>query len=157
MTSRVTSSIAATRLAETPATRDDPLALPVADTAGLPRPLRVLHVIYMLSEDLGGPPRALATLARAQAARGDDVTVLPCRRGAGPQTLEVGRHGSLAVHAAPTDARLMWYNGLVRRTVLDLAQTADIVHVHGTWRYHLLAAAGAAPRGREQPGGELPR
>ncbi|MFO0840240.1 MAG: glycosyltransferase [Phycisphaerae bacterium] len=117
-----------------------------SETRPAQRRLRILHVIYMLAEDLGGPPRALATLARAQAERGDEVLVLPARGSPGPQTLEPGRRGNLSVHAAPTTARLMWYNGALKRATFDLAQTADLVHIHGTWRYHLLAGAGAARR-----------
>ena len=50
--------------------------------------MMILHVIYGLAEIIGGPPVGLATLARAQAQRGDDVMVLPARRTSGKQTLE---------------------------------------------------------------------
>jgi hypothetical protein len=63
--------------------------------------MRILHVIYGLSDIMGDPPQGLATLARAQAARGDDVVVLPCPHTEGPQTLAVGRHGNLVVHDPP--------------------------------------------------------
>lgn len=109
-----------------------------------PAPIRVLHVIYGMAEIIGGPPVALATLARAQAARGDHVFVLPARRTAGPQTLPAGASGTLAVYEAPTDHHLLWYNRDLRDALGRAARGCDIVHIHGTWRYHLLAAAAAA-------------
>ncbi|MFH1746080.1 MAG: glycosyltransferase [Planctomycetota bacterium] len=106
--------------------------------------MKVLHVIFGLEETMGGPAYGLTTLARAQAARGDDVVVLPCSRCDGPLTLESGSYGNLRVHEPPTRSRLLWYNGALRRVVRELARDRDIVHVHGSWRYHLLAAASAA-------------
>ncbi|TWT40903.1 GDP-mannose:cellobiosyl-diphosphopolyprenol alpha-mannosyltransferase [Phycisphaerae bacterium RAS1] len=106
--------------------------------------MNVLHVIVGLAETIGGPPVALATLARAQAARGDDVFVLPARRTAGAQTLPAGAHGRLTVYDAPTEHHLLWYNAALKRELRRVARGCDIIHIHGTWRYHLLAAAGAA-------------
>lgn len=106
--------------------------------------MNVLHVIVGLAEIIGGPPVALATLARAQAARGDRVFVLPARRTPGPQTLPAGTSGSLTVFDAPTDHHLLWYNADLKRELRRVARGCDVVHIHGTWRYHLLAAAGAA-------------
>lgn len=106
--------------------------------------MKVLHVIYGLEEFMGGPAYGLVTLARAQAARGDDVVVLPCSRLEGRMTIAPGRYGNLTVHEPPTSARLLWYNGPVKRTLRRLARDRDIVHIHGSWRYHLLAAAAAA-------------
>ncbi len=47
--------------------------------------MKILHVIADLDERVGGPPRNVATLARAQADRGDDIvqgsagTICPTR------------------------------------------------------------------------------
>lgn len=106
--------------------------------------MRILHVIPELADYNGGPPQALATLARVQAAAGDDVTVLPCRITQGPQTLPAGRDGRLLVCEGVTHGRLLWYDARLKRALRELIRSTDIVHVHGTWRYHLLGTAAAA-------------
>lgn len=106
--------------------------------------MRILHVILSLAEAIGGPTRALANLARAQAAAGHEVCVLPCRRLPGPQTLETGSDGRLRVCAPVTDAPLLLPCRPLRHRLTELARSAEIIHVHGTWRYHVLAAANAA-------------
>ncbi len=106
--------------------------------------MRILHVILSLAEAIGGPARALATLACAQAAAGHEVCVLPCRRLPGPQTLEHGTHGRLSVGTPLTDAPLLLPCRPLRDRLAELARRAEIIHIHGTWRYHVLAAAEAA-------------
>lgn len=112
--------------------------------------MRILHVILDMSEAMGGPPRGLATLAEAQAARGDDVIILPCREVPGPQTLDPGRYGNLTVMKPPTRSRLLWYNAALKSALRAAARDRDIIHVHGTWRYHSLACAAVA-RERDIP------
>ncbi len=41
--------------------------------------------------------------------------------------------------AVDTDCK--WYNGKILSAVRERARNCDIVHIHGSWRYHLLAAA----------------
>lgn len=103
--------------------------------------MRVLHVIPDLAESNGGPPHALATLARAQAAAGLHVTVLPCRFMPGVPTLPPGRTENLYVSEPATHGRMLWYDAALKRRLRELVQAADLVHIHGTWRYHLLGAA----------------
>ena len=105
--------------------------------------MKILHGITDLDERVGGPPRNVATLARAQADRGDDVAVLGCRRSSGPETLPVGRSGNLTVHDAPGSSKLLWYDRHVKRAIHEAARERDILHVHGTWRYQSLATARA--------------
>lgn len=106
--------------------------------------MRILHVIYWLAALGGGPTTGLASLARAQAARGHKVQVLPCGRVPGPTTLPAGEDGNLLVHEPPTALPHMFHDSRVMATVRRIAQGQDIVHIHGTWRYHLLAAGRAA-------------
>ena len=106
--------------------------------------MKILHVIPELDERVGGPPRSLATLARAQADRGDDVLVLGCRRSSGPATIPVGTSGKLTVLEPPGDSGLLWYDRAVKRAIFDAAKDRNIIHVHGTWRYHSLASSAAA-------------
>ncbi len=106
--------------------------------------MRILHVIMSLAERWGGPPRALATLSRAQAERGDDVVVLPTRDDGGEVTIGPGSYGGLRVERPVTTSPLYWYHPAVKRALRELARESDIVHIHGNWRYHLLGAAAAA-------------
>lgn len=85
---------------------------------------------------MGGPPQALGVLARAQAAIGCDVVVLPCCRSNGPQALPEGRDGRLSVLAPVTDSNLKFISPSVRRAMTSAARGCDILHVHGSWRYH---------------------
>jgi glycosyltransferase involved in cell wall biosynthesis len=108
--------------------------------------MKILHVIHWLAVLGGGPPAGLATLARAQAERGHKVQVLPCARGSGPTTLPNGQDGNLFVHEPPslTTSGYMYYNRRVRAAAREIAKGQDIIHIHGTWRFHLLAAGWAA-------------
>lgn len=106
--------------------------------------MRILHVIIALAEVIGGPPRALANLARAQARRGDDVAVLPCADVPGMPTIPPGREGNLLVREAPRSRHLFWYSPQVHHALREAARDREIVHIHGTWRYHLLGAASVA-------------
>ncbi|MCG8403890.1 MAG: glycosyltransferase [Phycisphaerales bacterium] len=106
--------------------------------------MKILHVTPHLNEEGGGPARALATLARAQAMRGDDVVVLCCCRTSGPQTLMPGRYDNMTVHEPVTTSGLRWYERKVKRAIEQAASDRDILHVHGTWRYHSLGSAAVA-------------
>lgn len=108
--------------------------------------MRILHVILGLADVWGGPPHALATIARAQARRGDDVTVLPCVPTPGRPTLPQGRSGRLSVLAPPITGSVKFYSPRLKQAIRDAARGCDLIHVHGTWRYHLLAAAAVARR-----------
>jgi len=109
-------------------------------------PMRILHVINRLAEVDGGPPRGLVTLAKAQAALGDDITILPCSSLAGKPLIGSGQYGLLNVLEAPTDSSLKFPNKALKNTLLDLVKNFDIVHIHGSWRYHLVSASSAARR-----------
>src|SRR5262245_33521428 len=106
--------------------------------------MKVMHILPALNVAFGGPPQGLANLVRAQARRGDEVTVLPCTTDHGPQTLQAGREGNLLVHEPATDSKLFWYDGKLKRRIREAARGQDLVHIHGSWRYHLLGAAGVA-------------
>ena len=107
--------------------------------------MRILHVIIRLGEDCGGPTHGLAALARAQATMGDEVTILPCCTLEGEKkVLEQGLQGGLLVLPPAIRGNLGLYSPAVDRAVLRAAANADIIHVHGTWRCHLMAASRAA-------------
>jgi glycosyltransferase involved in cell wall biosynthesis len=106
--------------------------------------MKILHVINGLSVNRGGPPAALAALALAQANRGDDVVVFSSFRSPPPVTLSPGLHPRILVCEAPTDIDSKWYHRCVLTELRKLVRDRQIVHIHGTWRYHLPAAAKAA-------------
>ena len=103
--------------------------------------MRIVHIINGLSAAIGGPPNALAALAEAQARRGDEVLVLSSRRSPAPSTLPIGINGRLTVQEVNTRSENRWFNVHVMREVERLIRDCDIVHIHGGWHYHVLAAA----------------
>lgn len=106
--------------------------------------MKILHIIPHLNEEGGGPARAIATLAQAQASRGDNVLVLCCCKGSGQQTLHPGRYENMTVLGPVTTSRLWWYDRKVKQAIRQAARDRDILHVHGTWRYHSLGSAAVA-------------
>jgi glycosyltransferase involved in cell wall biosynthesis len=108
--------------------------------------VKILHVIVRLAEVDGGPPHGLVTLAKAQAALGDDITILPCSSTGGKPLVGPGQYGRLTVLEAPTDSSLKFPNKVLKNALLDLVKNFDIVHIHGSWRYHLVSASYAARR-----------
>lgn len=109
--------------------------------------MRILHVIIRLAEIDGGPPRGLVTLARMQADHGDDVTILPCTSLGGAQVIESGAYGRLTVLPAATNSEVKLPERSVKRAVESaVGEMPDIIHIHGTWRYHSRATSRAAIR-----------
>lgn len=106
--------------------------------------MRILHVITTLAEKSGGPPAGLAALAREQAARGHEVTVLPVWNGESKPTLAAGKHGNLTVLEAIGQPGALFRDSTFRRQVEEAAEECDVVHIHGIWRYHNRAALEAA-------------
>jgi glycosyltransferase involved in cell wall biosynthesis len=72
------------------------------------------------------------------------VIVLSTQRWPPPAVLEPGTYDNLTVCEADTTAAGKCYNPYVLKAVREWARDCDIVHVHGSWRYHLLAAAKAS-------------
>ncbi len=103
--------------------------------------MRILHVINGLSVTRGGPSATLAALATAQARRGHQVVVLSSMRQPAPLTLQPGVQGNLSVFEADTELDSKWHNPHVVTEVRRHAHECDIVHIHGSWRCHLIAAA----------------
>lgn len=93
--------------------------------------MRVLHVIPSLALATGGPARALAALASAQAKVGADVAVLTTLRPGEelPSFATACPPGMRVAAVGPCYGPLRWRPGLsaaVRRAVAD----SDVVHVH---------------------------
>ena len=105
--------------------------------------MRILHVCICLDTRFGGPSRGLATLATAQAQRGDQVAVIPSVRTDGQQTLISSDR--INVITPPIDGTVFggvaFFNRTLRKVIHQAALQTDIIHIHSTWRYHLVAAA----------------
>ena len=106
--------------------------------------MKILHVINGLSVEIGGPPAALAALAVAQANRGDDVIVYSSFHAPRPLTLSSETQPGIRVYEATETSDCKWYRGSVLTELRSLVRDRQIVHIHGSWRYHLRAAARAA-------------
>ncbi|MHC4255135.1 MAG: glycosyltransferase [Planctomycetota bacterium] len=108
--------------------------------------MRILHVIVRLAEVDGGPPRGLINLAKAQASLGEQVTILPCSSSGGRMLVEPGTYGNLTILKPTADNRLMIPSHRLDQILRSLAKEAEIVHIHGSWRYHLISASKASRR-----------
>jgi glycosyltransferase involved in cell wall biosynthesis len=64
----------------------------------------------------------------------------------GEPVIGTGQYGRLTVLKAPTDSNLKFPDKALKNTLLDLVKNFDIVHIHGSWRYHLVSASCAARR-----------
>jgi glycosyltransferase involved in cell wall biosynthesis len=106
--------------------------------------MRILHVIHGFAAEYGGPPAVVTALATAQAQCGDQVVVLSTRRVNLPLVMELGDYGNLAIRDLPITHEAKWYDRTMVGGIAEFAGSADIVHVHGGWRFHLRAAAKAA-------------
>jgi glycosyltransferase involved in cell wall biosynthesis len=110
--------------------------------------MRVLHVILRLAQADGGPPRGLVNLAEAQARsgekNGDKIVILPCSSSGGKPILDQGRHGNLTVLPTQSESLLKFPDIKIYTFIDSIMNDYDIVHVHGSWRYHLIAACKAA-------------
>lgn len=108
--------------------------------------MKILHVIIRLAQIDGGPAWGLSTLAKAQAQLGDNVTILPCSGSGGKPTIGPGNYGRFTVLNPPTNENLKFPNKALKRLLLDIVRDFDIIHIHGSWRYHLIAASSAAKK-----------
>lgn len=100
--------------------------------------MNILHIIIRLEITDGGPSQGLAALATAQARQGDNVTILPCTTSGNKMVLEPGNYGTLKVLKPPTNKKIIFPNLDLKNAIEKEIKHADIVHVHGTWRYYVI-------------------
>ncbi len=117
--------------------------------------MKIVHIITTLDPHHGGPPTVATRLAAAQAAIGNDVSVVAYRiAGADERTTAsikvVPGIDRATVHQMPPANRWERLTArLAKRTTLsEVIPTADIVHLHGMWETLLTAAAGIAREAR---------
>lgn len=106
--------------------------------------VKILHLTARLATIDGGPPHGLVALAKGQADTGDEVYILPCSDSGGQMLLEPGMFGNLTVLAPPTSGRVMRPCSKLKKTISRYVGQSDIVHIHGSWRFHLVLTAQAA-------------
>lgn len=112
--------------------------------------MRVLHAISSINPAHGGPPVALAGLARAQAAAGLEVQVVATYvdQPGGPQAIAAFEEAGVKVtHIGPAKNPMSRHPDLAR--ILDeRISTVDVVHVHAMWEsIQRLACVTARRRG----------
>jgi glycosyltransferase involved in cell wall biosynthesis len=96
--------------------------------------MRILHVISSLDRKAGGPPVALAGLARAQAELGANVAVV-ATYGAGADTSladELRAAGVSVTLIGPATGKLQRHPE-IKQTLRRLIGDADAVHIHTLW------------------------
>ncbi|MEM6786196.1 MAG: glycosyltransferase [Myxococcota bacterium] len=113
------------------------------------KPLRIAHVVpcYLPAVEYGGTVRCVATLAKAQADLGLEITVHTTNaRGMASTTPEAP--GWKDVNGVPVCyAEAMWPRSffLAPKLVIDLAHTlsrgVDLVHLHGLWVFSTAAGS----------------
>ena len=104
--------------------------------------MNVLHVIRDLSVATGGPAAALCGLAKAQARRGLDVTILTTDHGGETGVLPAG----VEVETMKAWPGSWGFAPGFSRALDRHVKHADVVHLHMVWDYPIWAAARAALR-----------
>lgn len=118
-------------------------------------PYSVCHVVQSLDPQAGGPPVIAWNLAIAQQRRGNDVRM--CAIDAVPQgdsdgaarSVAKGGHVPVLRLPRPGKAEALIGQGAARRSLQEVIQKVDVVHLHGLWDPILrLAALEAQRQGR---------
>jgi glycosyltransferase involved in cell wall biosynthesis len=99
-----------------------------------------------LADTDGGPPRGVLNLAKAQVQAGDEVTIFPSSSSGGRMLVEPGSYNGLTILDPLKRSRAIFPSGKVKRFLMSITREFDIIHIHGSWRYHLIAACKAAQR-----------
>lgn len=115
--------------------------------------LRILHVLSTLSPRYGGPVQVCLELARRQAAAGHRVEIyttnvdIPLSRGNldVPVDRPVPQDG-FEVRYFPVEFRPMLVSTAMHRALAKAVPAADIVHIHGVYRFPQLIAGHHARR-----------
>jgi glycosyltransferase involved in cell wall biosynthesis len=103
--------------------------------------MKILHVINRFVKADGGPPQGLLAIAKAQSELGDDVIVFPATNTGGEKVLVPGRYGRMQVIEPPSSRSLILPDAHLDKALIEFIISSDIVHIHGSWRYHLISAA----------------
>lgn len=114
--------------------------------------MRIAHVIGTLDPAWGGPPVVVSRLAAAQAALGQQVTILSYDAPLAQERIQqayssVPQFQQVCQHVLPAPSRLerIVASG-ARREIGRLTAGYDLMHLHGVWDPILKAAAAAARR-----------
>lgn len=111
--------------------------------------LRILHVVWSLSPETGGPPAAVRGLCGELNRLGHQVSIWTTSFGVNAEVRSI--EGAVEIRAYPVDGLKKWhYSPAMGRALRSEAAGFDIVHVHGMWLYPTTAAAGACIK-REIP------
>src|SRR5205823_5957806 len=105
----------------------------------------IVHVISGLDSRAGGPPVAVAGLAKAQRLAGLEVAIIAgCREGTATDLAEEPRAAGVTVGVLKSCRGPLARSPELREVVPELCAQADVVHIHGVWEEIQHVAARAA-------------
>ena len=93
--------------------------------------IKTLHVYRSLATTMGGPARSVPSLCRELSRQGYQATLLTCDPAKQNGSEDIGQ--TKIVVARFTNSELLSSLVAVHKTVSALADSIDIVHVHGVW------------------------
>jgi glycosyltransferase involved in cell wall biosynthesis len=109
---------------------------------GVERPLRILHVIWSLSPETGGPPHAVRGLSAELARLGCRVEIWTTDPDVTEETVRTDR--GIEEHRFPAERPRRWrYSPRLGISLMERVGDFDLVHVHGVWLYPTTAASRA--------------
>lgn len=106
------------------------------------RPLNILHVIWSMAPENGGPPVAARNLCEELARRGHSVSLWAT--GIGIANEEQWVVDGVRTHVFPVGRPATWYySSSLARALRSGVARFDLVHIHGMWLYPMLVAGQA--------------
>src|SRR6478735_2366811 len=101
--------------------------------------MNILHVIDNLNPAYGGPPMVVSRLAAAQAREGHRVSLACYQTPGADDQIRAGLAKTpgadlVTIRFLPSGGRLARYHdGDLRRPLMEMAGSAEVVHLHGLW------------------------
>lgn len=114
--------------------------------------MRVLHVVQRFHPDIGGAETHVRALAREQAKRGHDVTVVTSATQGAPAEERFEGYRVVRLAARRRRGEYLWPPWLVMPGLEErlAAEKPDLFHAH-SYRFHTVEAAAAASRATGRP------
>lgn len=102
--------------------------------------MRILHVIWSMSPEAGGPPAAVKGLSGELVRLGHQTAIWTTEAGVESGVSEIAE--GVEIRSFPLDGLKKWfYAPLMGKALRSEAAGFDIVHIHGVWLYPTTAAA----------------
>ncbi|MFP6734956.1 MAG: glycosyltransferase, partial [Rhodospirillales bacterium] len=109
--------------------------------------MNILHVIGSLTQETGGPAKAVLEMAETVAKLGHTVTVFSTDFGGVPEGLDQLQDAGVKVRVFPVEAPRIWKRSAQLAAALaDAIPDMDAVHIHSLYLYHDWVAGGLCRR-----------